>query len=115
VKSEDGYLSGPPELVVEVAASSAAYDLHEKLRIYRRNGVQEYLVLSVYEQQTHWFQLVDSEYERMLPGEDGVMRSQVFPGLHLHPGLFWGDDLAGMLQVLQRGLDTAEHQAFVSE
>ena len=26
--SADGYLEGPPELVVEVAASSASYDLH---------------------------------------------------------------------------------------
>lgn len=112
---KEGYLSGAPELVVEVATSSAAYDLHEKLRIYRRNGVQEYLVLLVYEQRTHWFQLVDSQYEPMSPGEDGVLRSQIFPGLHFHPALFWGDDLAGLLQVLQQGLATPEHQAFVNQ
>ncbi len=114
VKIESGHLAGAPELVVEVAASSAAYDLHEKLRVYRRNGVQEYLVLSVYEQQTNWFQLVDSQYERMSPGDDGVLRSQVFPGLHFHPQRFWSDDVAGLLQVLQEGLATAEHQAFVT-
>lgn len=42
--SEDDSLEGAPELIVEIAASSASYDLHEKLRAYRRNGVQEYLV-----------------------------------------------------------------------
>ncbi len=46
----DGYLEGPPELIVEIAASSAAYDLYDKKRVYRRNGVQEYLVWQVYEQ-----------------------------------------------------------------
>lgn len=30
----DAYLEGPPELVVEIAASSAAYDLHDKRRVY---------------------------------------------------------------------------------
>lgn len=30
--TSDGYLDGPPELIVEVAASSASYDLHEKQR-----------------------------------------------------------------------------------
>jgi Uma2 family endonuclease len=42
--SEDDYLESAPELVVEIASSSASYDLHEKLRVYRRNGVQEYVV-----------------------------------------------------------------------
>ncbi len=48
--SEDDYIEGAPELIVEVAASSAAYDLHDKLKVYQRNGVKEYLVGRVYEQ-----------------------------------------------------------------
>ncbi len=42
---EAGYLFGPPELIVEVAASSVAIDLHDKLRAYRRAGVREYFSL----------------------------------------------------------------------
>lgn len=42
--SEDDYVEGAPELIVEVASSSASYDLHDKLQVYRRNGVQEYIV-----------------------------------------------------------------------
>ncbi len=110
----DDYLEGSPELIVEVAASSVAYDLHEKLRVYRRNGVQEYLALLAYEQETRWFQLVEGEYVLLSPDDQGVIRSQVFPGLHFHPHYFWADDLVGMLQVLQSGIATPEHQAFMA-
>lgn len=40
----DDYIEGAPELIVEVAASSVAIDLHDKKQAYRRNGVKEYLV-----------------------------------------------------------------------
>ncbi len=52
--SPDDYIEGPPELVAEIALSSASYDLHEKMRIYRRNGVQEYLVWQVYDKRIDW-------------------------------------------------------------
>ena len=115
VQIEDNYLAGAPELIVEVAASSASYDLHEKLRVYRRNGVQEYLVLLAHEQETRWFELVEDEYKPITPDEDGILRSQIFPGLHFHSDLFWADDLAGLLKLLQGGLSSPEHQAFVAE
>jgi Uma2 family endonuclease len=113
--SDDDYLEGAPELIVEIAASSAAYDLHEKLRVYRRNGVQEYLVLLAHEQETRWLQLVESEYRPLTPDAAGVLGSQVFPGLRLQPDQFWADDLAGLLQVLQMGLDAPEHKTFVTQ
>ena len=112
---EDDFLEGSPEFIVEVAASSASYDLHEKLRVYRRNGVQEYLVLLAYEQETRWYQLVEEEYILMPPDDDGIIRSRIFPGLHFQPELFWADDLPGLLKVLQAGLATAEHEAFVAQ
>jgi len=113
--SEDDYLDGSPELMVEVAASSASYDLHEKLRVYRRNGVQEYLVLLTHEQEIRWFYLVDGEYRLLLPDDTGVWQSQCFPGLHLHGNLFWADDMAGLLKWLHVGLTTVEHQAFMAQ
>src|SRR5262245_55052697 len=45
--SEDDYVEGAPELVAEVAASSTSIDLNTKLRVYRRNQVQEYIVWRV--------------------------------------------------------------------
>ncbi|MFO1351826.1 MAG: Uma2 family endonuclease [Gammaproteobacteria bacterium] len=109
---EDDYLEGAPELMVEVAASSAAYDLHDKLRAYRRNGVQEYLVLLVHEREARWHSLQDGEYRLLPANERGITRSLILSGLWFHAALFWNHDLAGLLAVLQEGLNSPEHQQF---
>ncbi len=109
----DDYLEGPPELIVEIVASSASYDLHDKRRVYARSRVQEYLVAQMYEQRVDWFILREGVYETLTPDERGVLRSQVFPGLWLQPAAFWTSDLAGMLAVLQEGLASPEHAAFM--
>ena len=110
----DGFMQGSPEFIAEVAASSVSYDMHSKLRVYQRNGVQEYLVLLAYEQQIVWHALAAGKYVRLQPGEDGVLRSQVFPGLWLHAEKFWANDVSGLLAVLQEGLRSPEHAEFVA-
>jgi Uma2 family endonuclease len=113
--SDDGYVEGAPELIAEVAASSASYDLRDKLRVYRRNGVQEYLVWQVYDQRLDWFRLREGEYVPLQPDAAGIVRSEVFPGLWLAiPALLEGN-LAQVLAVLQQGLATSEHAAFVEQ
>jgi Uma2 family endonuclease len=90
--SDKGYVIGPPELVIEVAYSSAAYDLHEKRNVYRRTGVQEYLVWRVDDQAVDWWELADGVYTALAPDADGAIRSKVFPGLTLDvPALLRGD------------------------
>ena len=111
---KEGFLEIVPELIVEVAASSAAYDLYDKLNAYRRNRVQEYLVLVVYEQETRWHVWEEGEYHLLAPDEAGILRSRVLPGLWLDPERFWAGDLAGVLAVLQQGLASPEHEAFVN-
>lgn len=112
--TEDDYLEGPPELIVEIAASSAAYDLHDKRRVYARTGVQEYLAVQMYEQRLDWFILREGVYETLEPDANGVLRSEVFPGLWLQPAALWSGDLAAMLAVLQEGLDSPEHADFLT-
>lgn len=112
--TEDDYLAGPPELVVGIAASSASYDLHDKRRVYARNGVQEYLVAQAYEQRVDWFVLREGVYESLLPDDNGVLRSEVFPGLWLPVDALWAGDLALMLAVLQQGLASPEHAAYLA-
>jgi Uma2 family endonuclease len=112
--TEDGYLEGPPELIVEVAASSAAYDLHDKRRVYARNGVREYLVIQVYERCIDWFILREGLYQPLSPDTSGVLHSETFPGLWLQPAALWAGDLAALLATLQEGLASAEHAAFVA-
>ena len=113
--SDDGYLEGAPELIVEVAASSASIDLHDKLRAYRRNGVREYVVWRTGEQRIDWLELVDGEYRPLPPDGEGVVHSRVFPGLRLAAAALLEDDLAGALAELNKGLDSPEHRRFVAK
>jgi Uma2 family endonuclease len=113
--NQDDYLEGAPELIVEIAASSASYDLHEKLKVYRRNGVQEYLVWRVYDRQFDWFRLNEGEYIKLDCNDDGIISSQVFPGLWLDKTALLSGDLGKVLAVLQQGLSTPEHQSFVEK
>jgi Uma2 family endonuclease len=81
----DRYVEGAPELVVEVAASSAAYDLHTKKESYRKAGVKEYIVWRPLDEMIDWFRLTpEGEYKRVLPDNDGTIESSVFPGLRLN-------------------------------
>jgi Uma2 family endonuclease len=102
--SEDGYLEGPPELVVEIAASSAAIDLGNKKRAYRRNGIQEYIVWQVFDRRIDWFRLEDGDYVSLEPDETGVIRSVVFPGLGLDVGAMIAGNMGQVLTVLQSGI-----------
>ncbi|MBI1765921.1 MAG: Uma2 family endonuclease [Acidobacteria bacterium] len=111
----DDYLEGAPELVVEIAASSALYDLGAKLTAYRRNGVREYIVWAVYEQQVHWFNLAAGAEVLLQPDAAGIVRSRVFPGLWLNVPALLQDDLAGVLNSLQQGLATPEQQDFAEQ
>ncbi|MDQ3248501.1 MAG: Uma2 family endonuclease, partial [Chloroflexota bacterium] len=113
--NEDDYLEGAPELIVEVAASSVSYDLHDKRRVYARNGVQEYIVLQMYEQKISWFVLREGVYELLAPDDGGILRSEVFPGLWLQVDAFWSDDAAKLLATLQAGLSSPAHAAFVEQ
>jgi len=112
--SEDGYIEGAPELVVEVAASTASYDLHAKLNVYRRSGVREYVVWRVQDETIDWFVLRDGQYERLPAAADGRLCSHVFAGLWLDPTALLRHDLTTVLAVARQGMASSEHAAFVS-
>ncbi len=113
--SEDDYVEGAPELVTEVAASSASIDLYDKKRAYRRNGVQEYIVWQVLENKLDWFYLQNGEYLPLAADADGVIKSQVFPGLWLSINSLITGDMTKVLAVLQQGLNSLEHTQFVQQ
>jgi Uma2 family endonuclease len=111
--SDDDYIEGAPELVAEVAASSAAIDLGAKKQAYRRNGVQEYLVWQVYDRRIDWFSLQEGDYVPLSADTDRVIRSRVFPGLWLAVDDLLAGNMTQVLATLQTGLSSAEHQAFM--
>jgi Uma2 family endonuclease len=112
--SDDGIIEGAPELVAEVASSSVSYDLHAKLHVYRRNGVREYIVWRVLEREIDWFVLRAGQYERMPVDAQGLVRSEVFPGLWLEPAALVRGDLTTVLAIVQQGLASPEHVTFVT-
>jgi Uma2 family endonuclease len=111
----DNFIEGAPELVVEIAVSSAAYDLHEKMRVYRRTGVREYIVWRVFEEQIDWFVLEDGAYVAQTPDTAGIFTSRVFPGLHLDTAALLAQNLSAVLAALHAGIQTPAHTAFCGE
>jgi len=113
--SDDDYIEGAPELVAEVSASTVSIDLNSKMRVYRRNGVREYLVWRVSDRAIDWFSLRQGMFEPLPTQSDGTIRSEVFPGLWLDPAALVRSDAALVLDVLQRGLATPEHAQFIAK
>ncbi|NOK60580.1 MAG: Uma2 family endonuclease [Chloroflexi bacterium AL-W] len=111
--TDDDYIEGPPELIVEIAGSSAAIDVHDKKQIYRRNGVQEYLVWRVYDRQIDWWELYECDYRPLSVDQQGMVQSCVFPGLCLVVAELLQGNIAAVLATLQKGMQTPEHMAFV--
>jgi len=110
----DGYLEGPPELAIEIAASSVSYDLHQKLGAYRRNGVQEYLVHRVDDGEVDWFVLERGAYVRQQPGSEGLLKSRVFPGLWLDVPALLRSDRRALRAAIERGAADPAHGPFVA-
>jgi Uma2 family endonuclease len=113
--SADGYVTGAPELIVEVASSSASIDLHTKRRDYERAGVLEYVVVVLRQGVIQWFVWQSGTYQDMAADTDGIFRSRVFPGLWLHADALLRLDGAQVMAVLQQGLATPAHAVFVQQ
>lgn len=111
----DDYLEGPPELIVEIAASSVSYDLHQKKEAYRRNGVCEYAVWRTEDQALDWWKLEQGEYVPLQPDDAGRLCSSVFPGLVLDVPALLADRLPDVLTSLQQGIASAGHAQFVAQ
>jgi Uma2 family endonuclease len=98
----DGYLEGPPQLVLEVAKRAADYDLGAKLELYRRTGVLEYVIWRTLDGAIDWLRLSGDRYERLAPDERGGIQSEVFPGLRLNVSRMLAGDMAGVLKELEQ-------------
>ena len=109
------YLVGPPELVVEISDATRSFDLGPKKADYERAGVVEYLFVGLDSQEIRWFVRRADRFVEMIAGPDGVYRSETFPGLWLDPTAYFAEDMNRVLEVLEQGLATPEHQAFVAK
>ncbi len=109
----DDYISGPPELVCEVSGSTVSMDLNQKLNAYRRNGVREYVVWRVDDGAIDFFSLRNGKYEQLPRDEEGIVRSDIFPGLWLDVPAMLGGDLVSVFAAVDRGVAEPAHRDFV--
>jgi Uma2 family endonuclease len=112
--SEDDYIERAPDLIVEIAASSVSLDLGPKRRAYATNGVREYIVWRTLDEAIDWFVLRAGNYVPLAPDANGVIRSEVFPGLWLDVPAALRRDTSAILAVLRQGLQSPEHAQFVA-
>jgi Uma2 family endonuclease len=109
------YFHGALEFVAEVSASSASNDLHDKYDLYQSAGVQEYLVVLLFEEEIRWHELIDGRYQLLTADADGLWRSRAFPRLWLDGMALLAGNLRQVLDRLQDGLRSAEHDQFVAQ
>jgi len=76
--------------------------------------VLEYVVWRVWDKAVDWFVLRGGRYERLAPGNDGIFRSTVFPGLWLDAAAVVAGDVGRILAVLEQGLASREHAEFAA-
>ena len=61
-----------------------------------------------------WFVWREGRYDRLPAGPDGVIRSEVLPGLWLDAAALLRGDLPRVHAVLHQGLAHPDHAAFVA-
>jgi Putative restriction endonuclease len=114
-EDREGYLHGAPELNAEVSWATESIDLHGKKRDYEKAGVREYIVAALRQEQVFWFVRRRGKFRPLPPDTDGVIRSEVFPGLWLDAEALLRHDRKRLLSVLRQGLASPEHAAFVTK
>jgi Uma2 family endonuclease len=110
----DGYLEGPPDLIAEIAASSASLDLNDKLQAYQKSGVKEYIVWRTLDGEFDWFVLALGRYHRQ-ELVDGIIKSQVFPGLWINTVALLQKNVPVLYATLEQGMEMPAYRDFASQ
>ena len=109
--NDERYFEGAPELIVEITHSRRSLDLHAKRDDYEKAGVVEYIVVCVQEHELVWFHFPTGG--EIKPDRKGIARSLVFPGLWFHVPSLLALDSARNRQVVEQGLASRAHTAFI--
>jgi len=102
---DEGYIIGPPEMIVEIAGSSASYDFGEKRDVYEAAGVGEYLVFETIEGRIQWWRSDSGRFVDILPDE-GLYKSVLFPGLWLDADALRSANALKLIETLRRGMES---------
>ena len=110
--NDRGIVTGPPELVVEVAHSTKGFDLGAKLATYERAGVLEYVVRLIEPDEVRWHRSQAGKLVVVPPDPDGWYRSAAFPGLWLDPSALLAHDTRRLRDVVDLGTATPDYATF---
>ncbi|MBY0228074.1 MAG: Uma2 family endonuclease [Gemmataceae bacterium] len=110
----DGFITGPPELSAEIAASTDSFDRNAKLRSYEEAGIPEYLIWRTLRRLFEWRVLEEGGYVLLAPDPDGIIRSRILPGCWIDPEALLRGDLTRCREVMELGLASPAHAAFVA-
>ena len=113
--NQEKIIVGPCELVVEIANSSVAIDTHAKKADYESAGVLEYLIVMVKPKSVVWYTRGKSGFRELAPDAEGLLKSRVFPGLWLDPAGVFERSKKRLRAMLEQGLASPEHAAFVNK
>lgn len=113
--SDDDYVTGSPEFIAEISSTTVAYDRGPKLRTFLRHEVPEYLIWRVEDDLFEWYALQDSDYLLIQPDNSGIIRSRIFPGLWLDTAAMLSGNLAQVIDCVQKGIASPEHQQFLAK
>jgi Uma2 family endonuclease len=109
------FVRGVPELIAEVSHTSRYTDLGPKFDEYERVGVLEYVVRALDPDEVLWFVLREGRFVALPPDSQGILRSESFPGLWLDPRALIEGNTRRLREILDCGLATPEHSAFVAK
>jgi Uma2 family endonuclease len=82
----EGIVAGPPDIVVEITSPcSFRFDHVRKMALYAREGVPEYWIANPDRRTFAMHTLQNGIYSEIGVGADGLITSDVFPGLRVDP------------------------------
>ncbi len=92
---KEAYFDGSPDLIVEIVSpDSRKRDYKVKYTEYEAAGVSEYWIIDPYRRQVSFFRLgVEGRFQPVQPDDQGVFRSEAFPGFWLNTGWLCRDTL----------------------
>jgi hypothetical protein len=111
--SEDDFVESAPELMADAVDNCATDQLNIKLHACRRNRVREYIVWRTQDQQLDWLILRSGDFQPQAADSEGILRSEVFPGLWLDRTALLRGDMLRVMAVVQQGVASPEHAAFL--
>jgi hypothetical protein len=102
---DEGYIIRASEMIVEIAGSSASYDLCENRDVYDAVGVSDCLVFETIEGRMACWRLKNGQFAEIQP-ENGIYKSVLFLGLWLYADAVSSASSLKLTQILQQGIES---------